>query len=116
MALGVFVFKHIVRLWFLFALWWIRLGIMFLLNMLIVVLAFMNKLGRPADAGRLEKDLKCRLAIAVGCTRIFFFSFLTPTSFQTCVEQKAVAAVYQVNGFLCLVVFNNWNKMFLLSL
>ena len=80
MALGVFVFKLIVRLWFLFALWWIRLGIMFLLNMLVVALAFMNKLGRPADAGRVEKDLKCRLATAVGCTQIFFFCLLTPTS------------------------------------
>ena len=50
----------------LLALWWIRLGIMFLLNMLVVVLAFMNKLERPADAGRVEKDLKCRLATAVG--------------------------------------------------
>ena len=80
MALGVFVFKLIVRLWFLFALWWIRLGIMFLLNILVVALAFMNKLGRPADAGWVEKDLKCRLATAIGCTRIFFFCFLTPTS------------------------------------
>ena len=40
----------------------------------------MNKLGRPADAGRVEKDLKCRLATAIGCTRIFFFCFLTSTS------------------------------------
>ena len=50
-------------------------GIMFLLNVLVVVSAFMNKLGRPADAGRVEKDLKCCLATAVGCTRIFFFCF-----------------------------------------
>ena len=49
-------------------------------DILVVVLAFMNKLGRPADAGRVEKDLKCRLATAIGCTRIFFLSFLTPTS------------------------------------
>ena len=53
------------------------MGIMFLLNMLVVVLAFMNKLGRPADAGRVEKYLKCRLATAIGCTRIFFICFLT---------------------------------------
>ena len=51
-----------------------------LLNMLVVVLAFMNKLGCPADAGRVEKDLKCRLATAVGCSRICFFCFLTLTS------------------------------------
>ena len=48
---------------------------MFLLNMLVVVLAFMNKLGRPADAGRVEKNLKCHLATAVDCTRIFFLLF-----------------------------------------
>ena len=79
MALRVFVFKLIVRLWFLRALWWLRLGIIFLLNILVVVFAFMNKLGHPADAGRVEKDLKCRLATAIGCTRIFFFCFLTST-------------------------------------
>ena len=116
MALGVFVFKLIVRLWFLFALWWIRLGIMFLLNMLVVVLAFINKLGRPADAGQVEKDLKCHLATAVECTQIFFFCFLTPTSLPNMCRAELVATVYQVNGFLCLVVFNNWNKTFLLQL
>ena len=54
--------------------------IMFLLNMFVVVLAFMNKLGRPFDAAQVEKHLKCCLATSVGCTQIFFFCFLTPTS------------------------------------
>ncbi len=53
---------------------------MFLFNMLVVVLAFMNKLGCPADAVRVEKHLKCRLATPVGCIQIFFLCFLTPTS------------------------------------
>ena len=61
---------------------------MFLLNMLVAVLAFMNKLGRPADAGRVEKDLKCHLATAVGCTRIFFFCLLTSTSLPNMCRAK----------------------------